>query len=221
MRYTINNGTLPRALTPDWNATVWQNSETLHIANFRPESSVHRPRTVARLIHVENGLLGIFKVEDRFVRCVRTEYMDEVWKDSCVEFFVQPKPEGGYFNFEFNCGGAFLACFIRDHARVSGGFKDFVRIPYELAKDVIVQPSLPRRIDPEIVEAVDWTLSFFIPFSVLEHYIGPIKVFGGDKWRGNFFKCAEENSHPHWASWSPVTEFNFHLPACFGTLEFE
>ena len=43
----------------------------------------------------------------------------------------------------------------------------------------------------------------------------------GEVWRGNFFKCVEENSHPHWASWSPVDEFNFHLPQCFGVLRFE
>jgi hypothetical protein len=44
---------------------------------------------------------------------------------------------------------------------------------------------------------------------------------GGQSWRGNFFKCAEEISHPHWASWSPVDELNFHLPRCFGTIHFE
>ena len=45
-------------------------------------------------------------------------------------------------------------------------------------------------------------------------------IASGQVWRGNFFKCAEDISHPHWAAWSPVDEFNFHLPRCFGTIQF-
>jgi len=66
-----------------------------------------------------------------------------------------------------------------------------------------------------------WTLRFYIPFAVFENYVGPLGEVAGQSWRGNFFKCAEDCSHPHWAAWSPVDEFNFHLPRCFGTLRFE
>jgi hypothetical protein len=51
--------------------------------------------------------------------------MDEVWKDSCVEIFLQPKPDAGYFNLEMNAGGAHLCCYIEDPERVPGGFKKF------------------------------------------------------------------------------------------------
>lgn len=146
--------------------------------------------------------------------------MSDVWKDSCVEFFVQPKSAKGYFNFEFNCGGAFLVCYIVDWTRTVTMFKDFTRVPEPLAKNVSVKSSLPKVVDPEIQEPCDWTLGFFIPFSLLEHYVGPLGKIEGQTWRGNFFKCADETSHPHWASWSPVDELNFHLPRCFGDLEF-
>jgi len=37
--------------------------------------------------------------------------------------------------------------------------------------------------------------------------------------RGNFFKCGDETSHPHWASWSPISEeLNFHRPETFGSI---
>jgi len=40
--------------------------------------------------------------------------------------------------------------------------------------------------------------------------------------RGNFYKCAEDNSHPHWASWASMGgELNFHLPDRFGWFSFE
>ena len=81
--------------------------------------------------------------------------------------------------------------------------------------------SLPQRVDPEITAPVQWTLRFFIPFTLFEHYLGPLGPIPGQAWRGNFFKCAEETSHPHWAAWAPVDEFNFHRPNCFGIISFE
>ena len=37
----------------------------------------------------------------------------------------------------------------------------------------------------------------------------------------NFFKCADDSSHPHWASWAPIGEaLNFHQPQYFAPLRF-
>jgi hypothetical protein len=88
------------------------------------------------------------------------------------------------------------------------------------ARQIKVKSSLPSVVDPEITQPVDWTLRFFIPFAVFEPFIGSTVPLTNTTWRGNFFKCAEEVSHPHWAAWSPVDEFNFHLPRCFGSLQF-
>jgi hypothetical protein len=207
-------------LDPDWNDPVWAPAETIDIATYRPESGAHRPSTQARLLHDARGIHGIFQVHDQYVRCLRTDYFDEVWKDSCVEFFVQPKPGLGYFNFEFNCGGAFLCSYIVNPERVPGGFKEYTPVSAALGQTVQVRSSLPSRVDPEIVTPLVWTLRFFIPFSLLEHYVGAIGGVAGQTWRGNLCKCADECSHPHWATWSPVPELNFHLPASFGTLRF-
>ena len=220
MNYTVGRaGAAPR-LEAQWQDPVWEQAATLEIEHFRSESSDHHPRTSARLLYDERGIYGIFRVEDRYVRCLRTGYHDPVWKDSCVEFFAQPKPDCGYLNFEFNCGGAFLCCHITNPEREGDWFKEFVKVPPGIGQTIRARSSLPPRIEPEIVEAVVWTLSFFIPFALFEHYVGPLGALPGQVWRGNFFKCAEDNSHPHWASWSPVDEFNFHRPNCFGTIQF-
>ena len=200
---------------------ISQAAETLTVTHFRAESSAHRPKVSARLNYDDKGIHGVFQVEDRFVRSVRTEYFGEVWKDSCVEFFVQPKPGKGYFNVEMNAGGAHLCSYITDHTRVPGGFKEFVKLPAEIGKTIRVQSSMPAVIEPEITEAVAWSVKFFVPFALLEHYVGPIGEVRGQTWRGNFYKCADESSQRHWASWSPVDQLNFHLPHCFGTLLFE
>jgi hypothetical protein len=220
MTYKVHPLVKAPGLNADWRDEAWRSAETLEIKHFRPESSELRPRTLARLQHGGGGLHGIFLVYDRYVRCQRTGYFDEVWKDSCVEFFAQPRPDRGYFNFEFNCGGAFLCCHILDPERIPGGFKQFIRLPAEIGQNIRVQSSLPGRVDPERTEPTVWTLQFFIPLGLFEHYLGPLGDLTGQLWRGNFFKCAEEVSHPHWASWSPVDQFNFHRPACFGELVF-
>jgi hypothetical protein len=56
---------------------------------------------------------------------------------------------------------------------------------------------------------------------VLERYVGPLAPLAGQVWRGNFYKCGDRTSHPHWAAWSPVDELNFHLPRCFGALRLD
>lgn len=204
----------------DWQDPFWAEADTLQVDAFRPESSRHRPRTSARLLYDAAGIHGIFRVEDQYVRCVRLDYSDEVWKDSCVEFFAQPKPGRGYFNFEFNCGGAFLCSYIVNPERVPGGFREFTRLPADIGKTIEARSSLGRRIEPEITEPTTWTLRFFVPRPLFEHYLGPLGEIIGQEWRANFYKCADETSHPHWASWSPVDALNFHRPDCFGTLRF-
>jgi hypothetical protein len=220
MNYTIGNASAAPRLAAQWEDPGWGQADTAEVAHFRPESSDHHPRTSARLLYDTQGIHGIFRVQDRYVRCLRTQYHDAVWKDSCVEFFTQPKPDRGYFNIEFNCGGAFLCCYITNPEQEGDWFKEFVKVPAGIGQTIQAQSSLPPRIELEITEPVVWTLSFFIPLALFEHYVGPLGALPGQVWRGNLFKCAEENSHPHWASWSPLDEFNFHRPNCFGALRF-
>lgn len=220
-RYRVHFTAHPPSLDAQWDEASWSRAETLDVQHFRSESSAHRPRTLARLLHSPEGISGIFRVEDRFVRCLRTEYNSEVWKDSCVEFFAQPKSGRSYFNFEFNCGGAHLCSHIVNPERTPEGFKEFTRIPPEIGRTVRVRSSLPKLVDTEITDPLTWTLRFFIPFALFEHLVGPLGDVGGQTWRGNFFKCGDETSQPHWAAWSPVDELNFHLPRCFGEIKFE
>jgi len=219
--YVVKRAGFSGPLDANWESAFWKSATTLEIKNFRPESSDHRPRTSARLVYGERGIHGIFRVEDKYVRCVRTKYFEEVWKDSCVEFFAKPKPDAGYLNFEFNCGGAFLCSYIVNPERTPDGFKEFAKVPLEIAQEIKVKSSLPAKIEKEIEAPVVWRLEFLIPFSVFEHYIGDLGHVSGQVWRGNFYKCAEEVSHPHWGAWAPVEELNFHLPRCFGKIRFE
>jgi len=214
---------VPRALElqKEWDSIVWQQAPALPIAAFRPESTGHRPQTEAKLLYSPAALHGFFRVRDRYVRCVHTQFQQPVYQDSCVEFFVQPKPDGGYFNFEFNCGGTMLASYIVDPTRVEHGFKNFTRMTGEQGSRVGIYHSLPEPVvEPEITADITWFIEFSLPFTLLEQYAGPLGEIQGQVWRANFYKCGDATSHPHWAAWSPVDELNFHLPRCFGKILF-
>ncbi len=220
MTYILRPAEFAPKLNSEWQDSVWAPADTLEITHLRPEGSDHRPRTFARLLYDHRGIHGIFQAHDRYVRCVRTRYFEEVWKDTCVEFFAQPKPDRGYFNFEFNCGGAFLCSYITDPERTADGFKEFVKLPAAIGQTIQARSSLPQIVEPEITEPRVWTLNFFIPFPLVEHFVGALGQMAGQIWRGNFFKASVENSHPHWVSWAPLDEFNFHRPSCFGEIRF-
>jgi len=208
-------------LEDGWDDPAWATAEPLEIAHFRPEGSDHRPRTRARLAWEEEGLRGLFRVEDRHVRSAHTRFGDPVYQDSCVEIFLQPRPGRGYLNFEMNAGGALLAGHVTDHRRTPDGFAAFTKLTEEDGRRVAVRSTLPRVIEPEIDGPVDWQLAFFIPTALLEKFVGPIGPLSGQEWRANLYKCGDRTSHPHWASWSPVEALNFHLPHCFGRLRFQ
>jgi hypothetical protein len=220
MEYPVHKAKKRPRLEGEWQGADWRRASVLEIASFRPESSDHRPWTQAKLLYDHEGLYGHFQVQDRYVRCVRTGFQEPVYRDSCVEIFVQPGGDGGYFNFEFNCGGALLASYITDHTRTKAGFKAFSPLSADEGRRVVIYHSLPSRVDPEIEEETPWRLAFFLPFDLLEKYTGPLMPLEGKRWRANLYKCADESSHPHWASWAPVDSLNFHLPHCFGTLRF-
>lgn len=203
-----------------WEGRAWRHVRALAIGHFRPESSGHRPRTRAKLVADDQGIYGLFRVEDRFIRCVHTAFQAPVYKDSCVEFFVQPRPDGGYFNFEFNCGGALLASYITDARRTPQGFAAFRPLRPEEGRRIAVQTDLPAVVAPEIRAPRTWHLAFRIPLELLAAYCGPLSIAPGAVWRANFHKCGDETSHPHWAAWQPLAALNFHQPHSFGRLRF-
>jgi hypothetical protein len=203
-----------------FDSEIWQKAAVAEISIFRPEGSDHHPQAQARLLYDSSSLHVIFSVKDRYVRCVYTTDTDPVYKDSCAELFIMPVFGKGYFNFEFNACGIMLCSYIEDPVRTPDGFRKQKRLsPEELAL-VKRASSLHGKIDPEITGDRQWFLEARIPFSLLEAYTGPLQIAGGIRWSGNLYKCGDETSHPHWASWAPVEKLNFHAPQCFGTFEF-
>jgi hypothetical protein len=78
-------------------------------------------------------------------------------------------------------------------------------------------------VNPEVQEPVTWIVACSLSTTLLERYCPVSAPSPHARWRANFYKCADQSSHPHWLTWSPVDypKPHFHLPQSFGTLEFE
>ena len=96
-------------------------------------------------------------------------------------------------------------------------------IAEEDCRRIKISNSLPKKIETEIKVPTVWTIFYRMPFDILEKYSKIAKPKKGIVWRANFYKCADETSHPHWLTWSKVNrpQPEFHVPECFGILSFE
>ncbi|MCY2924024.1 MAG: carbohydrate-binding family 9-like protein [Planctomycetota bacterium] len=202
----------------DWDKAAWKDVQPLTEEYYMGKEPAHQPKTQAKVAYDDEYLYVIWRVEDNFVRAVATKNMGRVWCDSAVEFFFTPCAEprkNGYYNLETNCIGRMM--FASNVPGVPNGVT-----PAEL-EQVVIASSLKGPIDPEIAKPTTWTLEYKIPFSVVAKHSKFERPGPGVHWYGNFYKCADETSQPHWLTWSPVTwpQPSFHRPEFFGTLAFE
>jgi hypothetical protein len=200
---------------------AWDRAEVLRIESFRQApGSKYRPETQVRLLYDAEFIYVQFHVKDQYVRAVSERYQDKVSNDSCVEFFVRPKADGPYFNFEINAGGVLLLYCIPVTPDGRALLDQHIPVPEELTSGMNIFHSLPSRIDPEISEPCEWRIEYRIPVGLLEHYVGHLGSLEGQRWQGNFYKCGSATSNPHWGAWASVGQGWFHQPDLFGEIVF-
>jgi len=219
MQYRIRRAVSEPDLAAPFEA--WDACETMLIDKPAPGNWPYRPETKLRMQYDDRGLYGLFQVRDSAIRCVCREFQGEVCCDSCVEFFVTPMCGVGYSNFEINASGTFLTMHIEDETRLEDYFKKFRFLTEEEVKDVRIYHTLPDYIPEEITTETTYRVGFFLPFSLFKAIYGAPTPAKGTVWRGNAYKCGDETSKPHYFTWNPIDELNFHLPRCFGELVFE
>ena len=217
MREAVVRAGRPR-LEDGWDDPAWADAEALDIA-FRPEGSDHRPRTRARLVR-RRGPRRPLPRRGSLRALGPPRFGDPVYTDSCVEVFLQPKPDRGYLNFEMKLAARCSRATSR-RRRTPGGFAAFTRHRARKAGRSAIAllaaagASSPRSTRPSTGR---WRSSCRPGYS---RATWADRLARRQEWRANLYKCGDETSHPHWAAWSPVDALNFHLPRCFGTLRFE
>ncbi len=185
-----------------------QRIESLNWAKEFP----YNPLTSIALAHSSEAIYIDFFVRCNYLRAVNYRNNSPVCEDSCVEFFVSPKCDNHYWNFEFNCIGA-----------VNASHRSERRNPTRLTAAELDQikryASCGNKPFEEVEGLFTWDLVVVIPFSLIgEKYSSePLRM------KGNFYKCASGTSQPHYLSWSPIkTEKpDFHRTEFFGDIIFD
>ena len=225
--YSIARKTTPPPPSANWHSPWWSDVPALSVSNFYFQSTRHHPPTWAKVAHTNNAIHVLFLVHDRFLRCKNSEIHSKVWHDSCVEFFMQPRPDrpidrgGGYFNVEINCAEIPLVSYVENPKKVRNIVTKFTPLRVAEIRQIQIIPSITTPIPFSHPEPLTWSLQYSIPLSILENYVGRLRPLAGQWWRGNFFKCADRSKYPHWGSWALIgRQPNFHQPDRFGSLYF-
>lgn len=182
--------------------------ETIQSVNWS-KTFPYQPLTVFTTAHSEKYMYIDFFVRCNYLRAVNYENNSPVSEDSCVEFFVAPKCDNHYWNFEFNCIGTINASNRTER-------KNPCRLTDEELAQIKRYASCGNRPFNEVEGLFNWNLTVAIPLDLigLKYNGTPIAI------KGNFYKCASATSLPHYMSWNPIkTEKpNFHCQEFFGDI---
>jgi len=179
-----------------------------------PKQFPYKPDVSFRIAHNGENILLQYEVQEDEIRGEVTEDNGPVWNDSCVELFLSFDNQY-YYNLETTCIGTTLISYRNADGSV------IQHADSKIMKSIKRLPSLGTKKRAKEQGDFHWTLTLVIPHTV--YWKSDIKSFDGIQARGNFYKCGDELTKPHFVSWSPISsvERNFHQPEYFGYIEFE
>lgn len=175
----------------------------------------YHPDVRFRIAHSNNQIWLKFYVHEENILALRTQTNSSTHMDSCVEFFLDPKQDGNYYNFEFNCIGT-------THLAYGPNRKERQFIESGLIEEkILVSSTLGKTPFNEKKGGHSWEMTIIIPSEILVHEKN--SQLSGLEAKANFYKCGDNTSKPHYLSWNPIgTESpDFHRPDFFGNLIFE
>jgi hypothetical protein len=173
-----------------------------------PVKFPYKPACKFKIARSKDKLYLKFYVAEQHIKAEFDKDMENVWEDSCVEFFCRRPGQKTYYNFEFNCIGACVA--------TERGGRDENVVPLSESQFAQIErfPSLGKRPFEERTGNFEWELTVAIPlkFTGMED---------GGKIGANFYKCGDKTGKPHYLSWNLIAtdQPDFHRPEFFGELE--
>lgn len=197
----MNAYTILYQSVPDWEHVP---VVELQHTGWLPEAPI---RAWAQLCRDDQGLWVRMEAEETAIRATLTQPLDEVYTDSCLEFFLAPDPsDNRYLNFEFNpLGNLYLGFGSTRPTRVRQIVGD---------KELLFHPQ-------PFFNEKGWGIVYHIPFAFIRNYFPGFEPCG--EMAGNFYKCGDLTEQPHYLSWRVMRTAtpDFHRRQDFGTLIFK
>jgi len=188
-------------------------AEKNNIGTINWQEYSYKPDVTFRIAHTGNEIWLKIYVAEKCIRAVETRTNGDVYKDSCVEFFISFDNQN-YYNFEFNCIGT-------RHLSYGPGRGNRTRINPEIVKKIKANSTLGSEPFDNKTGDFEWEMMLRIPVEVF--VFDTISKLNGMQATGNFYKCGDMTDEPHFVTWNPVkTEKpDYHRPEFFGNLQFE
>ncbi len=173
----------------------------------------YQPKVYFRIGHIGDEIWLKYNVEEKHVRAVETRTNGEVYKDSCVEFFISPDGEN-YYNFEFSCIGTI-------HLAFGPGRGNRKFVDPAVVEKIDIRSTLGDKPFEAKSGDFEWEMMIRIPVGSFAY--SNLKSFDGLKATANFYKCGDKTAVPHYITWNPIGTENpdYHRPEFFGKVSFE
>lgn len=161
------------------------------------------PEAKFTLAHTDEMLYVRFEVKGEVPLATKTQDLEPVNENACVEMFIGDKDNTHYWNFEFNAAGVCNASHRKERK------VDVVRLNAEQLQSI-------QRLPVQLC-AAHWSLLIGIPLELIE-----LDLTYEHARRANFYKCGDKTPMKHYASWNAIDAPapTFHLPEHFGEIEF-
>lgn len=171
-----------------------------------PAEYPYIPAVSFQIAHTVDTIALHYTVAEEYLRAHAMRTNENVWEDSCVEFFISLDNKKTYYNFEFNILGTGLIGF--------GPASKADRTRLEAAEIHKVKTITQVVCDEKIKK---WEIFLLIPKTLLT-----TEDLSGKTVHGNFYKCGDGLPTPHFIAWNTIEspKPNFHLPEFFGELNF-
>lgn len=161
------------------------------------------PDTSFTLAHTDQMFYVRYEVKGEVPLSTKTNDLELVNEDACVEIFIADADNTHYWNFEFNPAGVCNASHRKERK------VDVVRLNAEQLQSI-------QRYSQQLC-AAHWTLLIGIPLALID-----LDLTRERTRRANLYKCGDKTAMKHYASWNAITAPApaFHLPEFFGEIQF-
>jgi len=190
---------------------IQNDRQVIGIINW--DDFTYKPQVELSIEYSDNEIFLKYYVREKYFKAEKTESNQNVFEDSCVEFFVSPEEDGIYYNLEINGIGT---CLLGSGTERSNS----TRANPEIISKIRRLSSVGNKPVKEKAGEFSWTITIAIPFEVFFHH--KIKKLKGKTFRANFYKCGDKLAVPHYVTWNPVgtPDPDFHQPDYFGIIKF-
>ncbi len=183
------------------------NQQGINTINWKEYPS--GPDVNFHIAHDGGSFLLKFIIKNEAVSAVRTRINEDVYKDSCCEFFFTIDNRA-HFNLEVNAIGTCLLGYGIGRKRK--------RLAEDKIRKIETFSSLGKNPIYYSGSKINWELAIRVPFEVFD--IDSQYQIMGKTFKGNFHKCGDETPEVHYLTWNQISSPipNFHNPNYFGSI---